>query len=71
MQLREYIQGAINYLRASMRPTASVELAEHRYKQCIACTYRLVTPREKCAVCNCFLPHKTLLIEQSCPKGRW
>jgi hypothetical protein len=71
MTVKQYLQGAINYMKATLRPTASIEIAEDRYSKCLQCDKRATFPREKCSLCNCYLPQKTLLVDQHCPIGRW
>lgn len=69
----EFIRGAYSFAKARLRPTAPEALAQARYDICRmnACGHHQTHPIDKCLACGCFLPEKTLLIEQHCPVGQW
>lgn len=68
----DIVEGFTNLLKSKLLISESDidELAEKRMSVCNSCEFKKVVTN-RCRACGCYLPAKTRVLKQKCPKNKW
>lgn len=68
----DIVEGFTNLLKSKLligKPEID-ELASLRMDVCNSCQFKS-TVTNRCKACGCYLPAKTRVLDQKCPKNKW
>lgn len=69
MSLKTILNGFSNLALVELKIIKKSKQAQDRLIVCASCEFK--TTMNTCAECGCYLPAKSLVKEEHCPKNKW